>query len=147
METYTFDLQRIFLGDQSLLFAVEIAFRTTVLYIYTLLLVRLIGKRGTANLSHFELVIVIALGSAVGDPMFYEDVPLLHGMVVVSVVVLLHRLLTALTNPNERLEEFVEGKAEYLVHNGMLDLPGMRKSQLSREEVFMELRHHRIYRR
>lgn len=141
MDTYPFDLQRILLGDQSILFVVEIVFRTTILYFYTLLLVRFIGKRGVANLTHFELVIVIALGSAVGDPMFYGDVPLLHGIAVVTVIVIFHRLLTALTNRHDRLEKFVEGKPEYLVREGQLDLEGMSQARLSREEVFMELRH------
>lgn len=39
-----------------------------------LLTLKLAGKRGVKQLSIFETVIIIALGSAAGDPMFYEDV-------------------------------------------------------------------------
>ena len=47
----------------------------------------MLGKRGMGELSPFELVIIVALGSAVGDPMFYADVPLVHGIIVITVVV------------------------------------------------------------
>lgn len=92
-EIQVFDWKRIFLGDLEPAFALEVAFRTGFMFAYTIILVRLLGKRGIGQLSPFELVIIIALGSAVGDPMFYPDVPLFHAMVVVTVIVLLQRAL------------------------------------------------------
>ena len=72
-EVETFDLHRIFLGDTSAWFLLEVIFRTTFMFVYTLILVRTTGKRGLGELSPFELLLVVALGSAVGDPMFYPD--------------------------------------------------------------------------
>ncbi|MBN9165362.1 MAG: hypothetical protein BGO98_30195 [Myxococcales bacterium 68-20] len=64
------------LGDEPPLFLVEVALRTTIIFVYTLPLLRLLGKRGVAQLSLFQVTIIIGLGSAVGDPMFQADVPL-----------------------------------------------------------------------
>ena len=64
-----FDLQRMFIGDLSPWFYGEIIFRTAFLYLAAILL-RLMGKRGMSSLSPFEQVILIALGSEVGGPMF-----------------------------------------------------------------------------
>jgi len=80
-------LERIFFGEMPLSLAVEVAFRTTILYLYTLGLVRALGKRGMGELSPFDLIIIVGLGSAVGDPMFYADVALMHGMIVIAVIV------------------------------------------------------------
>ena len=91
MENYTFDLQRILFGDAPLLFALEIALRTAIMLVYSMFLLRLLGRRGLAQLSLFEFVLIIALGSAVGDPMFYPNVPVLHGLIVITVVVLIER--------------------------------------------------------
>jgi uncharacterized membrane protein YcaP (DUF421 family) len=55
------------------------------MYLYALLLVRLLGKRGMGQLAPFDFVIIIALGSAVGYPMFYPDVPVLHAMAAITV--------------------------------------------------------------
>ena len=46
-----FDLGRMFLGEEPVLFLLEIAFRTVVIYVYTLVLIRWIGSRSIAQLS------------------------------------------------------------------------------------------------
>lgn len=140
MEPYTFDLQRIFLGDVPVTFAFEIIFRTVFLFIFTLVMLRFVGQRGIGQLSLFEFAIIIALGSAVGDPMFYPDVPLLHGMIVIVVIVVLQRILILLTIRDDRVQRFVEGRPCRLVADGRIDLDGKNAAKLSSEEIFMELR-------
>lgn len=145
MENYTFDLQRIFLGeDVPALFFGEIALRTAILFLYMLLMFRLLGQRGVGQLSFFELALVIALGSAAGDPMFYPDVPLLHGMVVITVIMLLHSGIVMLTNRHPEAEKIVEGSMYRLVVDGEFDEASIEKAALSRNEVAMALRHHGI---
>ena len=82
-----FDLKRMLIGDESPLFLLEIVVRTLIVYVYALLLLRWLGSRTIGQLSTVEFLLVIALGSAVGDAMFYPDVPLVHAMLVVTVVV------------------------------------------------------------
>lgn len=140
MENYTFDLERIFIGDMPPAYLLEIAFRTGVLFLYTLLILRLLGHRGLSNLSLFEFGIIIALGSAVGDPMFYPQVPLLHGMMVITMIVFLQRLLVNWTIHNDPMERLVEGRPIRLVKDGVLDRNGIRQARLSRNEIYAELR-------
>jgi uncharacterized membrane protein YcaP (DUF421 family) len=135
-----FDLYRIFVGEQPLIFLLEILFRTIVMYLYVLLLLRLLGKRGMGQLSPFEFTIIIALGSAVGDPMFYPDVPLLHCIAVVTLVVGATRLLASLANKSEEVERFMEGQPCCFVREGRLDLDVIDQERFSREELFMLLR-------
>ena len=66
-----FDPIRMLVGDFAWEFTLEIVLRTVIMYTYTLAIVRVLGKRGLGHLSPFELVIIVALGSSVGDPMFY----------------------------------------------------------------------------
>ena len=135
-----FDLRRIFLGDLPWLFFLEIAFRTVFMYVYALTLIRLLGKRGLGQLSHFDFVIIIALGAATGNPMFYPDVPLGYAMVVLAMIVCLQRLLFNITEHNEKIEAFVESKPRRLVKDGCLELGNLENENISREEVFMGLR-------
>ena len=81
------DLRRMFIGDEPPLFLVEVALRTLVIFLFTLVAMRFLGKRGVAQLSLVEVTIVLGLGSAVGDPMFQPDVPLLHSLIVIAVIV------------------------------------------------------------
>ena len=142
--TYTFDLERIFIGNLPLLFFVEVVMRTTILYVWTLFMLRVTGKRGMGELTALELLIVIGLGSVVGDPMFYPDVPILHGMAAIALVVLLHHATVMFTNRWPRAHDFVIGRPRQLVADGRLDLKGMGESQISREEIFTGLRQERF---
>lgn len=135
-----FDLQRIFIGDLPWSFTLEIVFRTAVMYVYTLLLIRWLSRRAVGQLSLIEFLLVVALGSAVGDPMFYPDVPLLHGMVVVTVVVLLNRGLDHLVARSERVERVIEGDPICLVHEGLIAYERLQELTINRDELFQYLR-------
>ena len=114
--------------------------RTAVLFLFTLVLIRATGKRSLGQLSIFDFVIIIALGSAVGDPMFYEDVPLLYGMVVVAVVVGLERVLALLTSRQARVELMVDSSPTVLVREGVVDYAALRHELMSVSELFQALR-------
>ena len=134
------EFQRIFLGDLSFELVLEIILRTVVMYVYTLALIRLLGKRGMGQLSPFELVIIVALGSAVGDPMFYPDVPVIHGLVVITAVVGLELTLVKLTERHRGIERVIESAPVLLVKDGRLVTEALDHEDLSESEVFMGLR-------
>lgn len=140
MEPYTFDLQRIFFGDLPITFLFEILLRTAVIFSYTLILLRLVGHRGLSQLSIAEFTLIIALGSAVGDPMFQPDIPLIHGMFVVTLIVAFQRLVTTLTLRSKRLSRLIEGRSQRIVVQGLLDLQGIKEARMSSYEIFAELR-------
>ncbi len=140
MNDYQFDLNRIFVGDLPFLFYVEVLLRTTVMFVFALVLIRTMGKRSLSQFSAFDFVIIIALGSAVGDPMFYDDVPLLYGMLVVAVVVVLERILAVLTMRHQRVEEFVDSTPTVLVRHGVVDRRALTSELMSDRELDEALR-------
>jgi uncharacterized membrane protein YcaP (DUF421 family) len=103
-------------------------------------MIRLMGKRTTQQLTPFEFLIVIALGSAVGDPMFYPEVPLLAALLVITVVVSLERALSLAGQRSEAIERVVEGMPRTLVVDGRLYWAGIVHENITREELFGELR-------
>lgn len=139
-----FDLGRMFFGDAPPLFLLEIVVRTALMYGYALLMLRLMGRRSMGQLSAFDFAIVIALGSAVGDPMFYPEVPLIHGMVVITVIVAMERGLAELVQRSEKADTVISGKPVLLVEDGRLVPSDDRENSLSREELFSILREHEV---
>lgn len=135
-----FDWQRIFIGDLPWSFTLEVVFRTVIMYVFTLLLIRWLSRRAVGQLSLIEFFLVVALGSAVGDPMFYPDVPLLHAMSVITVVVLLDRGLDRLVASSERAERMIEGSPVLLVHNGLVEYERLAQLTINRDELFQYLR-------
>lgn len=140
-----FDLDRLLIGEQipySFLF--EVLVRSAVMFTVTLIILRMSGKRGIKQLSIFELAILISLGSAAGDPMFYQEVGLLPAIVVLGVVISLYKLMTYLTGRFEKVEAYVEGKPVKLIENGKIIYEVFRKETLAYDELFSQLRQHSV---
>jgi uncharacterized membrane protein YcaP (DUF421 family) len=66
-----FDWQTLLLGEEDWSFLPEVLLRSVIMFLVAVISVRLIGKRGIMQ-GVFELVTIITLGSAAGDPMFYK---------------------------------------------------------------------------
>ncbi|MBV0890265.1 DUF421 domain-containing protein [Paracoccus sp. Z118] len=135
-----FDLARMFFGEHPPLFYLEILFRTVVIYGYTLTLVRWIGGRSVAQLSMMDMLLVIALGSAVGDATFYPDVPLLQAMLAITVIVMLNKALDAIAARSKRANQVIDGRPIAVVRDGCISIPGRKASDMSMEEVRSMLR-------
>lgn len=63
------------IGDEPPTFVLEIIIRTAIVYAYSLTLLQWLGSRAIGQLSTVEFLLVIALGSAVGDAMFIPTCP------------------------------------------------------------------------
>lgn len=135
-----FDWTRIFVGSTPWTFTLEIVVRTAIMYLFALCLLRLMGKRGLGELSPFEFVIIIAVGSSVGDPMFYPHVPVTHAMVVLTVIVILQRMLLGVAHRHHRIEVAVKSETQVLVQDGRVLVENMRREKYSQPELFMILR-------
>lgn len=140
-----FDWHRIWFGDNfPVLFLVEIAFRSVFMYLLILGSLRITGKRGVKQLSLFELTIILGLGSASGDAMFYEDVPILHALVAFVVVILLYLLFNNLTERSKYFEKLLEGSSVCIIENGRINLKPFKAQNLTYAELFGEMRQQQV---
>jgi len=137
---YEFEWGRILFNELPVHFLVEVAIRSTVMFLILLIVLKLTGKRGIKQLSVFETVIIISLGSAAGDPMFYEDVGLVPAIGVFIMVLILYRLVTWLTGKSPWFEKLVEGQTECLINDGKFSHNKFERESLSQDEFFTELR-------
>lgn len=135
-----FEWPRLLMNELPAEFLVEVVFRSIIMFLLLLVFLRFAGKRGVKQLSVFEVVIIVGLGSAVGDPMLYSDVGLLPGIVVVMVVIMFYRLITIMTAKYKWLEHFLEGEPVCLIDDGEFVLDSLNKEHLSADEFFSELR-------
>lgn len=139
-EIIPFDWHRMLLGDAPPLFLLEILFRVTVMWLWAAVLLRWIGGRSISQMSIVEFLLVIALGSAVGDPMFAPDVPLTHGMLVILLVVLLDKGLDAAIRRWPKAKTFVDGRPVEVLRDGRILCDGLMARGLGTLEVMEMLR-------
>lgn len=135
-----FSWKSLMMGNENWIFLAETMLRTLIMFIILFVSLRLLGKRGIKQLSIFELVVIISLGSAAGDPMFYKDVGILPALIVFILVVGLYSLITYFIGKNKHFENLVEGKPVCLIKDGIFSIDNFKKEVLGADEFFAELR-------
>jgi len=132
--------KELLLGGEDWSFLLETILRTLIMFMVVLISLRLLGKRGVKQLSIFELVVIIGLGSAAGDPMFYKDVGILPALIVFTMVISFYSLITYLIGKNKKFELLVEGGPVSLIKEGVFAIENFKKQNLGEDEFFAELR-------
>lgn len=135
-----FDWGRIFIGNASWLFLLEIVFRTCFMYVVAIGAAHIIGKRGMGDLTPFEYIVVIAMGATAGTPMMEMNIPLLHGVAVLLTVVTVDALLANLTRRSLRLERFLNTPPEIVIREGKVLTDKLHHEKIGLDELMMMLR-------
>lgn len=134
------EINEFLFGDTGTSFLISIMLRTFAMFLIILIFLRLLGKRGIKQLSVFELVVILGLGSAAGDPMIYKEIGVFSALIAFSVVTICYKLLTVLVFKFKWIEKIVEGEEVYIIKKGKFSIEEFRKESLSKDEFFMELR-------
>ncbi len=135
-----FDWQRMLMDEFPVAFLGEVAFRALFAFVIVFLFLKVSGRRGVRQLSLFELVVILTLGSAAGDVSFYEDVPLLPIAAVFATLLLLYRLTVLVMSHSIRFSDWMEGKPVTIIRDGLYELHSLSRLNISADEFFMELR-------
>jgi uncharacterized membrane protein YcaP (DUF421 family) len=138
------DWKQLFIGDLNFTFALEIVIRTLIMFSMVLLIMRLSGKKGVRQLSLFEVAIIIALGSAAGDPMFSRDVAIVPSVIVFGAIIIFYRIITYFAMKSEKFEEIIEGEPLYVIEDGKFSLGARKDHTFARDEFFSEMRQESI---
>ena len=135
-----FDLHRMALDKVPLEFLGEVALRSLYTFVLVFLFLKITGRRGVRQMSLFEVLIILTLGSAAGDVAFYDDVPMLPVLVVFVSLAALYRFVMWLMSHSEKLEDMLEGKPVVIVEEGELAWEKLNDENMTEFELFMELR-------
>ncbi len=135
-----FDWKELLLGTEEWSFLLEIALRTIIMFLTIIIGLRVLGKRGVKQLSLFELVVIIGLGSAAGDPMFYREVGIVSSILVFVLIILMYTMVTYLIGKSKKFETLLEGRSICLIENGEFSIDNFKKENLGSDEFFAELR-------
>lgn len=134
------DWNNVFLKDLDLSLVLEISLRTFIMFFLVLIFLRSSGKKGVRQLSIFEVAIIIALGSAAGDPMLNSESAILPSLIVFVVILAMYRIITYLAAQNEKIENLLEGEAMYIIEEGRFTLRDAGDSNFAKDEFFAEMR-------
>ena len=118
----------------------ELVIRSAIVYAFLLGVIRITGKRQIGQLAPFDLVLLLVLSNAVQNSMNAGDNSLVGGLVAASTLIALNSLVAVATYRSKRLEEFIEGRPQVLIHNGKLYEKALRDARLTHHELNAALR-------
>lgn len=122
--------------------ALLIAGKTTVVYLFLVMGLRLLGKRELGQMTIYDLVLVIVLANAVQNAMVGDDSTLLGGIVAAVTLLFWNRLLTEALARSPRLERAMVGEPTLIVNDGQFIEDHMRREGITKEQVMAALREH-----
>jgi uncharacterized membrane protein YcaP (DUF421 family) len=122
---------------------VQISLRAVIVFLATLVMVRLGHKRSLARKSAFDVVLIIILASFLARAINGTS-PLFSTIGAGFVVVLLNRLLALIAYHSHSFGILIKGRPEIIVENGNLILPIMNRNHISKHDLEedMHLRAH-----
>ena len=119
------------------------ALRATLVYMFVLFVLRVLGKRSVGNLSAFDLLVALMIGE-VTDEIIFGDVTLEKGLVALVVIGFWHYANAWVTFRSKTLDKLLEGEARPLVEHGQIDRDALAAERISEDELWSNLRSHGI---
>jgi len=138
-ESFPYDLiYNAIVPDPSIILSVII--RTAIIAALVFIIVKWLGGKGIGQLSPFGLLIVVGLGSAIGDPMLYKEISIPQAMAAVIIAIIFFKAIDYLTLKSRRFRNSIEPKPILLVEYGSIVKEGLKKAKMDITEFETEMR-------
>ncbi|WP_458718980.1 DUF421 domain-containing protein [Candidatus Nitrosocosmicus sp. R] len=118
----------------------SVIIRTAIIATLVFVIVKWLGGKGIGQLSPFGLLIVVGLGSAIGDPMIYKEISIPQAMAAVIIAVIFFKVIDYMTLKSRRFRESIEPKPILLVEHGSIVNAGLKKAKMDKAEFEAEMR-------
>lgn len=115
-------------------------FRSIIIYVFVLIVVRLMGKRQIGEMQPFELVITLIIADLACIPMQEISVPLLHGIVPIFTLLLLHYFLCLIARKSIKARYLISGKSAIVISPGGIHYKELQRLNMTIDDLVESLR-------
>lgn len=119
-------------------------FRSIILYVIVLIVMRLMGKREIGQLQPFELAISIMIADLATIPMTDTGIPIGNGIVPILGLLVMHLLISLINLKSTKLREIICGKPRILIYRGKIQEKAMIKERFTINELQERIRSQNI---
>lgn len=126
-------LNEAILSSPEIIFSVIL--RTLIVTLLILTIIRWLGNKGIGQLNSFELLIIIGIGSIIGDPMVYtEEISIPQAISAVVIIVVIFKGIDYVTSRSKRFTRILVAQPVQLVKDGKYVVSGLKKARISDDE-------------
>jgi len=114
---------------------IEKMLRPLVVYVFLIVGLRLAGKRELAQLNPFDLVVLLTLSNTVQNAIIGEDNSVTGGLIGATTLLAANYIVVRFLYNHEDLDRIIEGDADILVENGVIQMERLKKELITRSEL------------
>ena len=119
---------------------ITLIFRTLLVYIFLIVIMRLMGKRQIGELEVTDLVATLLLSEIASLPITDPNIPVLHAIIPMIVLLSLEVFSSYILIRLPKLKKFFSASPTIIIQNGVLDQSALVATRLSIEELMSEIR-------
>ena len=119
--------------------------KTVIIYVFLLLIMRLMGKRELGQIQTFELVISMIIADTAAVPIYDEKASLLNALVSVSILFLMHMIISFINMRSVNGREIFCGKPRILINKGKIEEEALKKESITINELQERLREKDVF--
>lgn len=109
-------------------------------YALVVVLLRTSGKRTLSKLNAFDLVVTVALGSTLASVMTSDQLPLVNGLLALTLLIALQFIVAWLIARWRWLRGIIKSEPTLLFYGGEFIDSAIRKARLNRDEILSIVR-------
>ena len=118
----------------------DIVIRASVIFFALYLVVRLLGKRELAQMTPFELIVLVVTGDLIQQGVTHNDFSLTAAILAVATFAFWASVLSWATYLSRRAERFLDGEPKVIVRDGKVLRENLRRDRLTIGELESEMR-------
>lgn len=116
--------------------------RTVGIFLWTLLLLRLLGKRRLAHATYMDLLLIISFGSAVGDVMIYPEstARFWTSVIAITTIAVIVYILDEVASRSAAAHRIIDGSARMVIERGAVQPKALMQENLNEDALLSLLR-------
>ncbi len=122
----------------------DLVLRTIVVFVFLLVLVRVIGRRELSTLEPFDLILLIVVGDALQQGLTQDDYSLTGALLVVGTFAVLQVGVSWLSYRFPRTRPLLQGEPIIVVQDGQVIDRNLKRERLTAEEIAEAARREQI---
>lgn len=114
--------------------------RTIILYIYLIIIMRVMGKRQIGQLEPVDFVVALMISELATLPMADNRIPLIYAIVPITTLVFLQVFTSFLELKSEGFRSILNGQPSIIIKDGLVNIEELRQLRYNLDDLLAELR-------
>lgn len=114
--------------------------RAVSIYLFLVILFRLVGKRALADVSTFDLLLLMIISEATQQAMLGDDFSTTNALLVIITLVVMDVLFSLMKLRYPRMDRVIEGSPTLIVEYGQPLKARLAEARLREEDILLEAR-------